>query len=226
MRNLLRFLVRMLINLLARVEVDGLENVPQKTSFVITSNHLGFIDTFLAFYALNRWDMFVMIGEKWGKIPFFRWVGKYFNFVFIDRFNPDLKALRTVLDRMKAGQVLVIAPEGTRSRTGALIDAKPGASYLAAKLGYPIVPVAITGTPDRVILDHLIHFQRAPVSVTAGPVFQLPPLPSRDREKTLQRDTDEIMCRIAALLPEKYRGWYAAHPRLKELLAGEQMVAA
>jgi 1-acyl-sn-glycerol-3-phosphate acyltransferase len=62
--------------------------------------------------------------------------------------------------------------------------------------------------------------------VTAGPVFQLPPLPSRDREKTLQRDTDEIMCRIAALLPEKYRGWYAAHPRLKELLAGEQMVAA
>ncbi|MGD0610819.1 MAG: lysophospholipid acyltransferase family protein [Anaerolineales bacterium] len=219
MRNFLRWLVRLLINLFARVEVRGLENVPQGTSFVIASNHLGFIDTFLVFYALNRWDLFVLIGEKWGEIPFFRWVGKYFNFVFIDRFNPDVKAMRAVLERMKAGQVLVIAPEGTRSRTGALIEGKPGVSYLAAKLGYPIVPAAITGTPDRVILDHLLHFKRAPVTVTAGPVFRLPSLPLKDREKALQRDTDEIMCRIAALLPEKYRGWYAAHPRLKELLA-------
>jgi 1-acyl-sn-glycerol-3-phosphate acyltransferase len=221
MRNFLRSLVRLLINLLARVEVRGLENVPQGTSFVIASNHLGFIDTFLVFYALNRWDLFVLIGEKWGKNPFFRWIGKYFNFVFIDRFNPDLKAMRAILDRMKAGQVLVIAPEGTRSRTGALIEAKPGVSYLAAKLGYPIVPAAITGTPDRVILDHLLHFQRAPVTVTGGAVFHLPPLPVKDREQVLQHDTDEIMCRIAALLPEKNWGWYAAHPRLKELLSSE-----
>lgn len=221
MRNLLRSLVRLLINLIALVEVRGLENVPQGTSFVIASNHLGFVDTFLVFYALNRWDLFVMIGEKWGEIPFFRWVGKYFNFVFIDRHNPDHKAMRAILERMKAGQVLVIAPEGTRSRTGALIEAKPGVSYLAAKLGYPILPAAITGTPDRVILNHLLHFQRAPVTVTAGPVFRLPPLPVQDREQVLQRDTDEIMCRIAALLPKKNWGWYAAHPRLKEMLAPE-----
>jgi len=64
MRNFLRWLVRLLINLFARVEVRGLENVPQGTSFVIASNHLGFIDTFLVFYALNRWDLFVLIGEK------------------------------------------------------------------------------------------------------------------------------------------------------------------
>jgi len=221
MRNLLRSLVRLLINLFARVEVRGLENIPRGTSFIIASNHLGFIDTFLVFYALNRWDLFVMIGEKWGKIPLFRWIGKYFNFVFIDRFNPDLKAMRSVLERMKAGQVLVIAPEGTRSRTGALIEAKPGASYLAAKLGYPIVPAAITGTPDHVILNHLLHLKRAPVTVTGGPVFRLSRLPAQDREAVLQRDTDEIMCRIAALLPERYRGWYASHPRLKELLVGE-----
>ncbi len=219
MRNFLRSLVRVLINLLARVEVRGLEHVPQNTSFVIASNHLGFIDTFMVFYALSRWDLFVLIGEKWGQIRFFRWIGKYFNFIFIDRFNPDLKAMRAVLERMKAGQVLVIAPEGTRSRTGALIEGKPGVSYLAAKLGYPIVPAAVNGTPDRVILEHFTHFRRAPVTLTAGPTFTLPPLPVRDRDKVLQDYTDEIMCRIAALLPPERRGVYAGHPRLKELLA-------
>jgi 1-acyl-sn-glycerol-3-phosphate acyltransferase len=220
MRSFLRFLVRLLINLLARVEVRGLENVPQDTSFMIASNHLGFLDTFLVHYALKRWDLFIVIGEKWGKNRLFRWVGKYFNFVFIDRFNPDLKALRNIIERMKAGQVLVIAPEGTRSHTGALIEAKPGASYLAAKLGYPIVPAAITGTPDKIILDDLRHFRRACVTVTGGPAFQLPPLPAGNRDEALQTNTDEIMCRIAALLPEELRGVYAGHPRLKAILSG------
>ncbi len=218
MRSFLRFLVRLLIKSLARVDIRGLEHVPQDTSFIIAANHLGFIDTFMVFYALSRWDLFVMIGEKWGKIPFFRWVGRHLNFIFIDRFNPDLKAMRDVIERMKAGQVLVIAPEGTRSRTGALIEGKPGVSYLAAKLGYPIVPAAITGTPDRVILDHLRRFKRAPVTLTGGPNFRLPPLPRTGREEVLKEYTDEIMCRIAVLLPENLRGFYANHPRLKELL--------
>jgi 1-acyl-sn-glycerol-3-phosphate acyltransferase len=54
--------------------------------------------------------------------------------------------------------------------------------------------------------------------VKAGPAFKLPPLPREDREEVLKQYTDEIMCHIAALLPEKYRGVYADHPRLKELL--------
>jgi 1-acyl-sn-glycerol-3-phosphate acyltransferase len=203
----------------ARQVIDtGRENLPPEGGFVIASNHLGLVDAFLVHYALNDWKLFVLIGEKWGKNPLFHWVGKHLNFLFIDRFNPDLKAMRETIGRMKAGQVLVIAPEGTRSRTGALIEGKPGGSYLAAKLGYPIVPVAITGTPDRVILDHLKHFRRAPVTVTGGKLFSLSPLPAEGRDQVLQQYTDEIMCRIAALLPEKYRGVYANHPRLDALL--------
>lgn len=221
MRNIVRSLVRTLINLVARVEVRGWENVPQDTNFVIASNHLGLMDAFLVYYALNRWDMFVMIGEKWGENPFFRWVGRHLNFIFIDRFNPDLKAIRAVIEKMKRGQALVIAPEGTRSRTGALIEGKPGVSYLAAKLGYPIVPAAITGTPDHIILNHLKHFRRAPVTVTGGPIFRLPPLPTNGRDEVLRNYTDEIMCRIALLLPENLRGVYAGHPKLKELLASQ-----
>ena len=218
MRNFIRWLIRLIFNLIARVEVRGYENLPKEGSFVIATNHLGFVDVPIAFYAVDRWDMFVMIGEKWQNVDLFRWVGKYFNFVFIDRFNPDIKTLRRVISLMRENNILVIAPEGTRSRTGSLIEARPGASYLATKLNRPIVPVGITGTEDEALLGNLKKLRRGYITVTAGPIFTLPPLPRENRDEALKLYTDEIMCHIAALLPEKYRGVYADHPRLKELL--------
>ena len=218
MKYIIRGLIRFLFNLIARVEVRGYENLPKDSSFVIATNHLGFVDVPIAFYALDRWDMFVLIAEKWGKIDLVRWVGKYFNFIFIDRFNPDIKALRRVISLMESNNILVIAPEGTRSRTGALIEAKPGVSYLATKLNRPIVPVAITGTEDKNLFGNLKRLRRSRITLTAGEAFSLPPLPRENRDEVLKRYTDEIMCHIAALLPETYRGVYADHPRLKELL--------
>ena len=218
MRNIIRGLVRLIFKLIARVEVIGYENLPKEGGFVIATNHLGFIDVPLAFYALDRWDMFVMVGEKWEKVKLFRWVGKYFNFVFIDRFNPDIKTLRKTIALMEENNILIIAPEGTRSRTGALIEAKLGASYLATKLNRPIVPAGITGTEDKTVLGNLKKLRRSHFIIRAGQPIALPPLPREHRDEALKQYTDEIMCHIAALLPEKYRGVYANHPRLQELL--------
>jgi 1-acyl-sn-glycerol-3-phosphate acyltransferase len=221
MRNIIRWLIRLIFNLIARVDVSGYENLPKDSSFVIATNHLGFVDVPIAYYALDYWDMFVLIGEKWQDVKLFRWIGKYFNFIFIDRFNPDLKALRKVIALMEENNILVIAPEGTRSRTGALIEAKPGVSYLASRLGRPIVPVALTGTEDKNVFGNLKRLRRSHITVKAGPAFTLPPLPRENRDEALKQYTDEIMCHIAALLPERYRGFYADHPRLKELLASQ-----
>jgi 1-acyl-sn-glycerol-3-phosphate acyltransferase len=222
MRNLIRWLIRRLFNLIARVQVTGYEYLPPEGGFVIATNHLGIVDVPIAFYALDRWDMFVMIGEKWQNVGLFRWVGKYFNFIFIDRFHPDIKALRKVIALMEENRILVIAPEGTRSRVGALIEAKPGVSYLATKLNRPIVPVGITGTEDKVVFGNIRKLRRSQFTISAGPAFTLPPLPRENRDEVLKQYTDEIMCHIAAILPEKYRGVYADHPRLKELLAAQQ----
>lgn len=219
MRYILRSIIRLLFDIIARMEVKGLENVPAEGNFVIATNHLGIVDAPLAFYALDRWDLFVLIGEKWEKNSFLRWLGKHFNFIYIDRFHPDIKALRKVMALMDEGKNLVIAPEGTRSRVGSLIEGKPGVSYLATRLGQPIVPVAIAGTEDKVILDNIKHLRRSHIVLQAGPTFTLPPLPHKNRDEALKQDTDEIMCHIAAMLPEKYRGVYKEHPRLKELLS-------
>ena len=222
MKYVLRWLLRAIFNLIAHVEVKGYEHLPKAGSFVIATNHLGIIDAPMAVYALDRWDMFVMVAEKWNEIALFRWLGKYFNFIFIDRFNPDIKALRKVIELMKDDNILVIAPEGTRSRTGSMIEARPGVSYLATKLNRPIVPVALAGTEDRALFGNLKRLKRTRMTITAGPAFTLPPLPKERRDEALKKYTDEIMCHIGILLPENYRGVYAEHPRLRELLAQEK----
>src|SRR5574339_769702 len=218
MLNFLRWLIGALLNLVAHIDVKGYEYLPKEGNCVVATNHLGIIDVPIGLYALNRWDIFVMVGEKWEKVGLFRWASKYLNIIFIDRFNPDIKTLRKVIALMEKNNILVIAPEGTRSRSGSLIEARPGVSYLASKLNRPIVPVAITGTEDEALFGNLKKLRRAHITLTGGPAFTLPPLPRQNRDQALKDYTDEIMCHIAALLPEKYRGVYADHPRLKELL--------
>lgn len=218
MRGLLRSLIRFLFFNLTRFEIRGRENVPPSGGFVLASNHLGLADSLIVFTGLDRWDLFIPMAEKWGKVPILRWLGRYLNFLFVDRFNPDLPALRKMIRLMRDGQIMVITPEGTRSRTGGLIEAKPGVSYLAAKMGFPIIPVALTGSDDSNVFGSLKRFRRPHLTATAGEPFCLPALPEENRDEFLKRCTDEIMCRIAALLPAGQRGFYTDHPRLKEIL--------
>lgn len=215
-----RLLIRFLLRLLTRIELRGRENIPTTSNFIIAANHNGLVDAFLPFYILNNNNLVLLVGEKWEKLSIMRWLGRGLNFLFVDRFNPDLKAIREVIVRMKHGEVLVITPEGTRSKVGRLIEGKPGVSYLAAKMGYPLAPVGISGTFDKVFFGQLKRLHRPKIIVSIGPAFSLPPLPkeAQDRDEALKTDTDEIMCRIAALLPLEQRGVYSNHPRLKELL--------
>jgi 1-acyl-sn-glycerol-3-phosphate acyltransferase len=93
-----------------------------------------------------------------------------------------------------------------------------GVAFLASKSGYPILPVAVTGTEDRGILENLKRFRRSKITATAAELMYVDIPKGKGREEAMRQVTDEIMCQIAALLPESYRGVYADHPRLKELL--------
>jgi 1-acyl-sn-glycerol-3-phosphate acyltransferase len=215
---LARWLVHLLFRLIARVTLHGGERIPASGAYIIASNHIGRLDAPLVYYLLDRQDVIMMVAEKYRQSAFYRWFVKQLDAIWVDRFNADLGALRTTLSRLKQGQVLVMAPEGTRSKTGKLNYAHPGASYLAVKAGVPILPVGLVGTEDRRVVQRLKRLQRLDIHLYVGEPFHLPPLKGGDREEALQADTDEIMCRIAALLPPAARGVYADHPRLQELL--------
>lgn len=218
MLRLIRFLIRILLNVIARIEIRGRENAPLTGGMILAANHIGILDIVMVFYAIDRTDLFIPVAEKFERIGWIRWLGKHLNFIFVDRFNPDLKAIRKMIGLMEAGKCLIIAPEGTRSPTGSLIDGKPGVAFLAARSGFPITPVGITGTEDKVILGNVKRFKKSTVTLTGGKPFVIPPLAKENRDAALQQATDEVMCRIAALLPEKYRGVYAGYERVRELL--------
>lgn len=218
MKKFLRWLIPAVLKLITVIEPSGYENLPEKGGFVIAVNHLGFLDVPMAFYALDNWNLFIPVAEKWEENPLWRWLGRHLNFIFVDRFNPDLKAMREMIKRMEDGQTLVIAPEGTRARDEKMAQGKPGVAYLASKMGWKIVPVAIIGTEDRLFIGNLKRLRRTHIKLVAGKSFSLPPLPRENREEVLQDYTDEIMCRIAVMLPERNRGYYADHPKLKQYL--------
>jgi 1-acyl-sn-glycerol-3-phosphate acyltransferase len=217
-RWIARIVLAVFFNTIAVVDVTGMENIPAQGSYVAVSNHLGRLDPALVYYILPRKDVYLMVAEKYQKYAFVRWLVKHLNGMFIDRYNADFRALRLMLERLQAGGVVALAPEGTRSRSVALIQAWPGASYLAAKAGVPVLPVAVTGTEDVVVKDRLRHFRRIQIHLRIGKPFMLPALTRQERDKILQQSTDEMMCQIAALLPPPYRGVYADHPRLAELI--------
>ena len=214
-----RFIIRVLLRLLTTVECHGQENIPSDISdgnFIIASNHLGLVDAFLPFYILPHNNLVLLVGEKWEKMAIMRWLGRQLNFIFVDRFNPDIKAIRAVIKRMKHGEVLVITPEGTRSKVGHLIEGKPGVSYLAVKMGFPLVPVGIAGTYDEIFFVQLKHFHRPHINIHIGPSGE--PGPRGGLENRYRRNHVPNRGAIAAGKPRLLRGPSQVKRAIKDLI--------
>jgi len=201
---------------IARIELHDIDKIPPG-NVIIAANHLGRLDTAVLLCVLDREDIIMPIAEKYKKHPIFGPIGRSANGIWLNRFEADYSALRKILERMKGGGLLTIAPEGTRSKTEALQMGKMGVAFLATKSGYPILPVAVTGTEDRGVKENLKRLRRTKIVVQAGDLLNIEIPEGKGREEAMREATDEIMCRIAVMLPEKYRGVYSDHPRLKEL---------
>ena len=213
----IRSIVRFIMNIIADVEVVGLEKLPQG-NVILAANHLGRLDTAVLIYALERDDLIMAVAEKYKDHPIFGAIGRSVNAIWLNRFEADFAALREILARMQKGGLMVIAPEGTRSKTEMLQEGKMGVAFLASKSGYPVMPIALTGTEDRGVIENLKRFRRSKIKAVAGELFYIEIPKGKGREEAMRNATDEIMCQIAAKLPESYRGFYKDYPRVEELL--------
>jgi 1-acyl-sn-glycerol-3-phosphate acyltransferase len=217
--RLVRFLNRIFLSVIIDLEFENLEKVPDSGAFIATGNHLGVLDPLIVYYALNRDDIIMLAAEYHSQYAYRRFLAKVVGGIFVDRYHADFAVLRQVLERLNAGEALIIAPEGTRSKTGGLLPGQPGSAYLAAKTGLPVLPVSVIGTEDGLIISNLKRLRRTPVKARVGDAYILPPYDRQDRAAAIQSYTEEIMCQIAAQLPVEYRGVYADHPRTQELLS-------
>lgn len=222
-RTLLIFLVRLIFRLLAKVDAQGIENVPRQGGLLLCTNHLSILDPPVIVLYSGREDLTAIVTKKHRKNLFLRWVVNIMDGIWLNRDEADTQAIRAAQELLKKGGGLGISPEGTRSPSHALIEGKIGAAYLADRAQVPVLPVAVTNTHK--IMSYLKRLRRAEIGIRFGKPLMLPPIDRKDREAGLRRNTDEIMCQIAALLPEENRGVYRDHPRLKEILQETTPVA-
>ena len=207
-RNFLRFLLRTLaFRLLARVDrVDGLENVPTEGPGIILINHIAFIDPIVIVHSLPRnivplakievyeYPLVGIFPKMWGVIP-------------VKRDEFDRQAIKRCLEVLNAGEILLMAPEGTRNHE--LQEAREGIAYLACRTGAPIIPVAIEGTEGFPTYRFSKRWQQPGAHIRFGRPFRYLPNITRPKQPMLRKMTDEAMYVLASMLPEKRRGVYA-----------------
>ncbi|MEE8442107.1 MAG: lysophospholipid acyltransferase family protein, partial [Dehalococcoidia bacterium] len=117
-------------------------------------------------------------------------------------------ALRWILRTLQQDHMMGIFPEGTRNPNAMHRVPTSGVAYIALKTHSPILPVGITGT-ERIPAMWRILFPFCHIKVRIGEPFSLPPVDGKLDEATLGSLTEMIMLRVAALLPEEYRGEYS-----------------
>lgn len=211
-------IIRVLVSVLTRQTVSGLENFPSDEPFLVVSNHLSMMDAPIVFLNCPR-RMVVFAADKWKNTIGLKQLCETVGVIWVARGEADLDAIKTSIAYLKAGGIIGMAPEGTRSHSAQLQKGKTGAAYLADRARVPIVPVAITGTQN--VGAYLKRLRRATVTYTIGRPFRLPS-DGRAKGEKLEEYTDLIMCQIAALLLPEYRGVYRDHPNLARLLSRDE----
>jgi 1-acyl-sn-glycerol-3-phosphate acyltransferase len=191
--------------LLLRLKVEGVGNIPPAGPVILMINHVSFLDPFVVAASMPRLVTAMSKAENFA-IPFWGWVFKLYGAIPVRRGEVDRKALKGALDALKTDTLLLVAPEGTRSRTRALQTAHDGMAYIAQRSGATIVPVAITGSPE--FRRYIKRLRRTPVHIQVGKPFSLRAHARKIERETLRAMTTEAMYQLAAVLPPEYRGVY------------------
>jgi 1-acyl-sn-glycerol-3-phosphate acyltransferase len=196
----------------ASVKQYGRENIPLTGPLIIASNHLADADPCIYGFFFPRLVR-TLAKRELLTVPGIKHFLKAYGAIPVRRGEADLAALRLSQEALDEGYALCIFPEGTASEEKAqMIEAWSGAGLIALRSGAPVLPVAITGSQRLGLpMMFLRPFPRQHVTITYGKPF-VPDKPARVNSEAAKVATQQIMERIAALLPPEYRGYYGSDP--------------
>ncbi|MFE5776914.1 lysophospholipid acyltransferase family protein [Brachybacterium sp. NPDC056505] len=193
-----------------RPRITGIENIPRTGAFLVASNHLANVDSFLIPVVSPRMVRFVSKDVFWktgglkGRIQ--KWFMNSVGTVPLDReaLSSGRGALDAALDVLKAGEGFGIYPEGSRSRDGLLHKGQPGAAWLALESGAPVIPLGLAGTQNLFLKGRKMPTRYRP-DMRFGAPIDLSDLPTDLSAGARRRlATDRIMTEIQRLSGQEW----------------------
>jgi 1-acyl-sn-glycerol-3-phosphate acyltransferase len=193
-------ILAVLVRVLYRVHVKGLENIPSEGAFILAANHLHVFDAPIVFSFMPR-RVVTFVSDHMRRVPFVNWFLKHMgSAIYVSRGEGDQQALASALGVLHGGGALALAPEGKISKTGGLLEGHAGIAHLATQSGVPIVPMVLYGQ------EHPFRLRRAVVHVRVGEPLRFPVGKATARQ--LDSFRDDVMFALARMLPAEYRGVY------------------
>ena len=221
-----RAIVLALLRPFVALTVEGLDQVPRTGGFLLVANHLHNADPILIQAALKR-PVHFMAKEELFRVPLISTIARLAGSFPVNRQRPGRAAIRHARELLAHGIPVGMFPEGTRSKTGQLATAYPGAGAIAVASRCPIAPVAIWGTErlpggagsgQRRRRSSRFDY-RYSVTVRFGEPFDLSPA-LLEAPRASAAATAEIMAAIASILPPSYHGVYGGEVANQDDLAG------
>lgn len=196
----MRALVFGIFSLILNTQVVGRENMPKKGPFIYASNHLSWTDVPLvpAYFSLQP----IYLAKEQLFFGKFGWLVRFLGAIPVKRGEADRQLLRASDELLKSGRILAIFPEGTRSKTRTMNQAHAGMGMIALRAGVPVVPVAIYGS------EHALKRFRPRITIVCGEPLTFQARGAKITKEDIKDATETVMRRIAAMLPEAYRGVY------------------
>ncbi|HEX5807752.1 MAG TPA: lysophospholipid acyltransferase family protein [Anaerolineales bacterium] len=204
--KIIGLIVKMGTRILCRIDAPNLDKVPMRGPLIAYSNHTGQIEVAVFFGQLQPRPI-----TGWAKMEawdnaFLNWLFNLWGLIPVRRGEADTSALRKAVTALEKGYIFGIAPEGTRNITGRLKRAHPGAVLLAVRSGAPLLPIVHWGGED--FLRNLARLKRTDFYIRVGDPICLNVDGVRMTREIRQQIVDEMMYRLAELLPHEYRGEY------------------
>ena len=217
--KIVAWIVKIGTGLLCRIDAPNIHTIPRRGPLIVISNHTGQLEVAVYFAQLQPrpitgWAKM----EAWDNV-FLNWLFSLWGVIPVRRGEGDTSALRKALKALQDGYIFGLAPEGTRNKTGKLNRAQPGVVMLASHSGVPILPVAHWGGED--FLRNLARFKRTDFHIRVGNPFRLKLEGVKVTREVRQQIADEMMIRIAELMPPTYHGTYEKATHYEKFLTAE-----
>jgi len=206
-RDFVTRVIKAIIDVLCDIHGEELLKIPATGPLILASNHVNFLEAVIFFTytpprpitaiaKVETWDSPILgpLFSLWGAIP-------------IKRGEADRAAYEASLKALKDNKILAILPEGTRSKDGRLQKGQPGIVLLAARSNAFIQPGVVYGQEN--FWPNFRRLRRTKIFIKIGETFKLKTEDMSFDRDTRQKMADEVMYRMAELIPEEYRGVYA-----------------